>query len=86
MKDETFEERARRINESLHNYFAREGQGGIMRRYGKPNRRPVSKCRRRYIFKRDKNMCRRCGATFKSGAFLTIDHIFPRTFGGDNKY
>lgn len=40
------------------------------------------KVNRKRIFKRDKNMCQYCG----SKKHLTIDHVMPRSRGGDNTW
>jgi 5-methylcytosine-specific restriction endonuclease McrA len=42
-------------------------------------------CNRHNIIIRDKNECQYCGISFASNE-LTIDHIFPKSRGGDNTW
>lgn len=40
---------------------------------------------RRNLYRRDKYRCQYCGRKFP-GSKLTIDHVFPRSKGGDNSF
>ena len=37
------------------------------------------------IYLRDRLACAYCGATVEDGAILSLDHLIPRSEGGDNK-
>jgi hypothetical protein len=45
----------------------------------------ITRKKRLAIYLRDGMACGYCGATMEGGAMLTLDHVKPRTEGGDNR-
>jgi hypothetical protein len=43
----------------------------------------ISEKLRYVVLRRDNSRCRRCGRTVEDGAKLVVDHILPRTWGGE---
>lgn len=67
-----------------------EGNQHLLRQQNKRNskstkRQPISKKRRKDVYKRADYACQNPNCTYRGKAFLTVDHIIPVAKGGTNE-
>jgi len=72
-----------RVLRSAHDEWARAVGNSPAHLYQRSPPREQSGMKRLRIYMRDKSRCQYCGEK-KSVAELTLDHILPRSRGGDN--
>ena len=79
IKQEMLDLKSKRFFEHIKSHLDGHGEGEI-ELYRMANKAEISKNLAMRIFERDDFKCKRCNSTED----LTIDHIFPRSFGGSN--
>ena len=79
IKQEILLLKSKRFFEHIKRHLDGYGEEGV-ELYRMANKSEITKTRAMQIFERDGFECQRCGDTED----LTIDHIFPRSYGGSN--